>query len=64
MTNFVERRKSEVQLRRIPLLRTRVNISSGAIIPLLAASQPAGEEVGSVTVRVLVANIEGRVLVS
>ena len=40
-TYFLEYRYGEVQLRRIPLPRTPVNISSGAIIPLLAASQPA-----------------------
>jgi hypothetical protein len=60
--NFVELRKAEV--RRIHLLSTRVNISSATISSLQQLHGPPGEVVGRITVGVLVANIEGRVLVS
>jgi hypothetical protein len=43
LTNFVEFYKSEVQLRRIPIPRTRVNTSTqkaGALIPRPSYSLP------------------------
>src|SRR5919107_1122992 len=51
-------------LPRIPLPRTPVNISGGeAISSLKQLRRPPSEDVGRITVGVLLTNIEGRVLV-